>query len=264
VHVLDNPVRLLDPDGRSPEDWYEDEQGNIVYNPYIKSQADLDAAGIKGKYLGTLGIGIDEESGEMKIYLYEGKVINRPVSLPMIIISSKAQKYIPGIDDIIVGAGELGKRGEKLMRTTTPLKTTGKIKYYTTGWRGNQHVKTEKVLNKGVLKVARKAPALGALISTADIWKGLAEDGVISGYKINNENIGINTTQEIVGFAGSIGGGWIGAEIGFWTGASIGSFVPGVGNAIGGVVGGVIGGVIGAWVGEMGSEKIVTKMSYKK
>jgi len=44
-----NKVRLLDPDGRSPEDWYEDEQGNIVYNPNIKSQADLDAAGIKGR-----------------------------------------------------------------------------------------------------------------------------------------------------------------------------------------------------------------------
>jgi hypothetical protein len=56
--------------------------------------------------------------------------------------------------------------------------------------------------------------------------------------------IGSEIGEQLVGSdAGEVGGGLVGGAA---TGAAIGSFVPGVGTAIGAIVGGVIGGAVGA------------------
>ncbi len=144
----------------------------------------------------------------------------------------------PSTGDYVAGLEEFGKRGGKLKVSTEPLKSTGKIKYYDNNWGGNQHVKTTKVFNKGVTKIAKKAPLIGRVITAAEIYEGFQADG---------NTIGANTAIEIAGAIGSAGVGWAGAAAGM----AIGSIIfPGVGT----VVGGVVGGVLGSWGGEAGAE----------
>ncbi|HJS00411.1 MAG TPA: RHS repeat-associated core domain-containing protein, partial [Flavobacterium sp.] len=50
-YVLNNPIYLIDPNGKSPFDWYKNKLGNYVYDKNIKSQKNLDDAGIDGDYL---------------------------------------------------------------------------------------------------------------------------------------------------------------------------------------------------------------------
>jgi hypothetical protein len=40
-YAFDNPLRLTDPTGLAPTDWYRDGEGNIVYDEDVQSQADL-------------------------------------------------------------------------------------------------------------------------------------------------------------------------------------------------------------------------------
>jgi uncharacterized protein RhaS with RHS repeats len=40
-YTLGNPIRFIDPDGRSVTDWYKDTDGTVQYDPNVKSQADL-------------------------------------------------------------------------------------------------------------------------------------------------------------------------------------------------------------------------------
>jgi RHS repeat-associated protein len=69
-YVQNNPMIRLDPEGT--EDWYLNENGDLAYNENVKSQADLDAAGIKGTYQGEEGFGIDENNGNLIHYTSTG------------------------------------------------------------------------------------------------------------------------------------------------------------------------------------------------
>lgn len=40
-YTLGNPIRFIDPDGRSVTDWYKDTDGTVQYSPSVKSQNDL-------------------------------------------------------------------------------------------------------------------------------------------------------------------------------------------------------------------------------
>jgi RHS repeat-associated protein len=68
---FNNPVIFTDPTGMF-EDWYENENNKMVHNENIKSQEDLDLAGIKGTYKGEEGYGINEETGQAVHYLKDG------------------------------------------------------------------------------------------------------------------------------------------------------------------------------------------------
>ena len=52
TYCANNPVRLVDPDGR---DWYEDVDGAIHWTEY-KSQSEMDEAEVRGRYLGEAHI----------------------------------------------------------------------------------------------------------------------------------------------------------------------------------------------------------------
>lgn len=55
---------MIDPDGMTAEavfNWYVNEDGNMVYDSNIKSQEDLDNAGINGTYIGEQALDVDEE-----------------------------------------------------------------------------------------------------------------------------------------------------------------------------------------------------------
>jgi hypothetical protein len=49
-YVQNNPISRIDPTG-ALDDWYQNEKGEVIYDDNIKSQADLDKAGIGGTYL---------------------------------------------------------------------------------------------------------------------------------------------------------------------------------------------------------------------
>ena len=70
---FNNPISFTDPTGMF-EDWYEDENKNMVYDENIKTQDDLDATGIKGTYLGEEGYGINEETGQAIHYQKDGTI----------------------------------------------------------------------------------------------------------------------------------------------------------------------------------------------
>ena len=156
----------------------------------------------------------------------------------MAVLVTPDETASPSDAHYMTGIGEFGKRGEKLNKTTTPLKSTGKVKYYDNNWAGNQHVKTNKVFSKGLTKVAKKALLIGHVMTASEIIDGIQADG---------NTIGANTAIEVAGAIGGAGGGWAGAA----AGAAIGSMIfPGVGT----VVGGIIGGVLGSWGGEAAAE----------
>jgi len=66
-YAFDNPLRLTDPTGLAPTDWYRDEEGNIVHDEGVQSQADLKEG---QTYLGE-NVLLKQENGPTKL-LTEG------------------------------------------------------------------------------------------------------------------------------------------------------------------------------------------------
>ena len=127
--------------------------------------------------------------------------------------SSEESKIVPsvptGTGAIVEGVKEFAEKGQDLTKSTTPLKSTGKFKYYD-GWNGNQYIKTGNVFNKGTMsKVAKRAPIVGNVLNGVEIAGGFEKDG----YKI-----GKNTTKETAGAVGGTVGAIAGAKGGLLQG----------------------------------------------
>ncbi|MDU8925629.1 hypothetical protein RYD26_12135 [Pasteurellaceae bacterium LIM206] len=109
------------------------------------------------------------------------------------------------------------------MKSTKPLKSTGKVKYYDNGWNGNQYAKTTNVLNKTAMKrLAKGAWGVGTVLDIKE---------VVDGYEADGKTFGKNTTEELAGVVGGT------------VGASGGAYI-----------GGVAGAVLGSWAGEETAE----------
>jgi len=75
VFSVNNPVYFNDPSGMAPTDWFKDENDNIVYDKNVKSQDDLDKAGVKGEYIAESFTGVNQD-GVRFSFDKEGKVTN--------------------------------------------------------------------------------------------------------------------------------------------------------------------------------------------
>jgi len=95
-YVMNNPLKYVDPTGEiaiEREDWYEDADGNVVYNENIKRQQDLEDAGIDGKYLGKEGHSIDPETGEAIHHLPDGSTTRSAAATVGVTITANQVAY---------------------------------------------------------------------------------------------------------------------------------------------------------------------------
>jgi RHS repeat-associated protein len=70
-YTFGNPVNLIDPTGRSPEDWFRDRNGEIKYDENVQSQADL---GQDQQYLGE-SVLVETQQGGVQLLTGEGHVV---------------------------------------------------------------------------------------------------------------------------------------------------------------------------------------------
>jgi RHS repeat-associated protein len=78
-YAFDNPVFFIDLDGMQATDWYKDKDNNIVFDENIKSQEDLDKAGIEGDYIAEEFIG-ENQDGVLFNFYSDGTVVDTGVS----------------------------------------------------------------------------------------------------------------------------------------------------------------------------------------
>jgi hypothetical protein len=76
--VMNNPLRLVDPDGRAPQDWInftgKNGQQQIIYDSSVKTKAQAEAAGYTGvKQVFETGRGSSAKTGEVVNFQKDGK-----------------------------------------------------------------------------------------------------------------------------------------------------------------------------------------------
>lgn len=72
AYVGNNPIVRIDPDGR---DWYEDKEGKMIFDPDMlkdNHETYMQENGMEGKYWGSTGFSINEESGLSIAYYSDG------------------------------------------------------------------------------------------------------------------------------------------------------------------------------------------------
>lgn len=63
--MLNNPLKYIDPDGRAPDSYYRDKDGNIKYTS-TTSEAEFNNSNIEGEYIAEEFIGIDQYQSVQK------------------------------------------------------------------------------------------------------------------------------------------------------------------------------------------------------
>ena len=75
-YCQNNPLALIDHTGML-DDWYENEDHEVVYDKDVHSQDDLDKKGIKGTYEGTEGYVVDSKTNQVVIRYNADGTISR-------------------------------------------------------------------------------------------------------------------------------------------------------------------------------------------
>jgi hypothetical protein len=121
-YTFGNPVNLIDPTGRSPEDWFQDKDGSFQYAETVKSQADL------GEGQTYLGEQVLVKNGDNTEFLSadgsRGYVFDRE--------SARAEEGSAGASGLSAAAakqestlGMAGKGGKALSRLKAVTKVVG-------------------------------------------------------------------------------------------------------------------------------------------
>lgn len=245
-YVQNNPLNRVDPTGAidmDVDDWYEDGDGNIVYDQNIMSQGDLDAAGIQGTYLGEQGSGIDPSTGESISYNCDGTTSCSSFGLAGVTITgSPSGNGLATTSDGVggLGAGMVAQGGSMRLTNGTANGNALSLKHYQSGWNGGSRagIKTYQLGTAG--KLAGKLGTAGTVgLGVYDIGTSAYSEGGFGTY-----------TQRATGRTlGSIGGGIAGAK----AGAAVGVWFGGWGAIPGGIIGGIGGSFGGSWLGEQGT-----------
>ncbi len=174
AYVGNNPIVRIDPDGR---DWYEDKEGNILFDPNLSKdnhETYMQENGIEGKYWGTTGFSINEESGLSIAYFSDGT----------------SKEGLWQLNEVVVEA-EMGESARTRMNAESLgiydaqnrfLETTGKM-VETAGNainRGGYAV----ALIPGMQPIALGAIGLGSSISA--VGSGL---GVVANLSVDNQSV---------------------------------------------------------------------------
>lgn len=85
-----NPILYKDLFGLL-EDWYQNENGEIVFDANVKSQKDLNNAGVSGTYLGETGTAINEQTGATIVYNKDGTTTEVNPQLQEVIVTSSSR-----------------------------------------------------------------------------------------------------------------------------------------------------------------------------
>ena len=244
-YVQNNPILRIDPTGAldtDVDDWYEDEDGNIQYDASITSQADLNAAGISGTYLGEQGMGIDPNSGMAINYNSNGSISYSANELPEVTVTAIASNDKAIASYASDGAGGLGvgiqTQGGSLRLTNGAYNGNAlSLKYYETGWAGGSRARI----------TTYQFGTAGKFVGRAGTAGSIAVGAYVIGMNAYHEGgFGTYTQQATGRFAGTLGGAWLGAK----GGAAVGVWFGGWGAIPGGIIGGLLGGFGGSKAGE--------------
>jgi len=236
-YVYNNPLRYTDPTGAAPDDWYEDQEGNIVYDENITSQKDLNIAGISGTYLGEQGTGIEPTSGEMVTYNCDGTTSCSPVVLPEVTVTASKNSSKQVAASISDGVGGLGAGLQYYNNKDLIIGMAMEVDL--NGQLSNSKVQTLSRL----YSISRYGKTIGKLGAAGTLVVGGVD--IYSNYDLEG-GFGTYTQRATGRFAGSLLGGYGGAAIG----ASIGAWFGGLGAIPGGIIGGLLGGYGGSKAGE--------------
>jgi len=87
-----NPINLIDPNGKESmenEDWYRNENGDILWDEKVKRQEDLPD---NYTYLGPEGVSVNEEGNVTRVYNEDGSIDEIPQNLPQVDIVEKGKR----------------------------------------------------------------------------------------------------------------------------------------------------------------------------
>ncbi len=218
------------------EDWYENENGEIVYDENVKSQQDMNDRGIKGTYLGEQGTAIDENTGKTIVYNSDGTTSTAEKELAEVVVTARGNSsgsssstasadwfssgnllgYAGGVQSVYEGAffsrhkfDYRPSKGPNADSWTTVWKTnkageavTGINASPANGYRILKESKNAvKKFNAGRI-LARTGKALGALGVVATIADGAS--GTWKSYHTADVIIGVAMTFGPVGWIGGL------------------------------------------------------------
>jgi hypothetical protein len=137
AYVGNNPIVRIDPDGR---DWYEDKEGKMLFDPNLSKdnhETYMQENGIEGKYWGSTGFSINEESGLSIAYFSDGNSKEGLWQLSEVVVEAEMGKsartrmnaeklgLYAAQNNFLLGAAQLSAHSFNIIGTGSQVAGTG-------------------------------------------------------------------------------------------------------------------------------------------
>lgn len=259
-YTMNNPINMVDPDGRAPLDWYRNNKtgniswhnGNGAKSGYTNIGTQTNVATGTGQNLQLNSNGTFKDLNSGKSYGANSTVIANTSTRETVtsISNSKTLEAAGKTNDYVSGvASPLAKFGSSSNIASQTFSATV----------SGAAVSDNAINSLGTLnKVSTFGNVAGTLGKAAPfISVGVGALQIQEGYNLDGGTFGKNAQQATGGAVGSMVDGYAGAEVGAAAGAAIGVWFGGVGAVPGAIIGGVIGGIGGGMAGEQIGKKVV-------